>query len=96
MQCQHFRPRLLTGQADAHGIPQVIVPTTADFDGHRQRSGISHRLNDRRHQTEILETPRPSVTTDHLLHRTPEVDVDEVRLIVIRHQRGRLGHTFWV
>jgi hypothetical protein len=96
MQGEDLRSRVLHPQGNRHRIAGLVVPATPSLDRYRQVSRSDHRTNDALHQVEVPEAPRSAVPLHHLLHRTAEVDVDELGLIVLGDQAGRLGHCVWV
>ena len=51
-----------------------------------------HGADDPLHQIEIAQTSRAAVPLHDLLDRAAEVDVDELRLVMLGDERGRLGH----
>ena len=74
---------MATGSRSSSFQPQILHVT-----GVAPRDGANHVL----HEIEILETTGAAVATDDLLDRAAEVDVDELGLENVRHERGRFAH----
>ncbi len=93
MQGEDLGPGILTAQPDSHRIALLLVPSRSCLDRHRQPDRVLHGADDARHQTEILEAARAAVAAHHLLHRTAEVDIDEIRPVVLLHEGGGFRHS---
>src|SRR3984957_10857530 len=55
-----------------------------------------HRANHALDETQVLEAPRAAIALDDFLHRTPEIDVDELGSEHVGHERRRIPHCLWI
>ena len=83
---------ILHSQRDGNRIARLVVPAAAGLHRHRQVRRGDDGPDDPVHQLQVPETPRAPVALHHLLDRTAEVDVDELRLVVPGDECGRLRH----
>ncbi len=83
---------LLAAKPDPDGISVGLVEAAPDLHGRGQVGGVVHGPDDPLDQVEVPEAPGAPVALHDLLHRTPEVDVDEVRRVDLGDERRRVGH----
>ena len=65
-----------------------VVPAQAGLHGDRQFHGIDHLLGDLQHFGDILQHTSPSAFASHLLHRTAEVQVNDIGASLFYDLRG--------
>ena len=75
-QCAYAAVLQLQGQSVDYFA--VVVPSKASLYGYRQVDGINHRTGDFEQFRHIAQQSGTGAFARHLLHRTTEVDVDEV------------------
>ena len=83
MQRDGLAPGILTAKGDGHRIAEIFVPAASDFRGDRKVSGPTNRPDDALHQIQVLQTTGTAVPPNDLLHRTAEVDIDEIRGVML-------------
>src|SRR5579859_2527461 len=92
MERQCLGTGVLATERDLHRVAQRFVPTAANLDRHRELRRLPHGTNDAAYQRHVLQATRAAVVADHFLHRTAEVDVDEIGLEQLRHHPGGRRH----
>src|SRR5471032_1475930 len=95
MQRDCLHAGVLTAKSDRDGIAHLLVPAAANLAGDREMCGTRDGANDLLYEPEIPEAPRPAIAFHHFLDRAAEVDVDELGLKHIGHERGSLAHRAW-
>ena len=83
---------VLHPQRDAHGVAGLIVPAAPGLHRYRQMGGADDCANDPHHQIKIPKAAGSAVPLHYLFHRAAEVDVDELRLIVLGDETRGLRH----
>ena len=73
-------------------IACLVAPAASGLDRDRQVGGPDDRANDPLHQVEIPKAARSAVPLHDLLHRAPEVDVDELGPVMLGDEPGGFGH----
>src|SRR4029078_12167749 len=92
MQPQPTGARLLTSKPHRNRISHRLAPPATNLHRHRQmrprRNSADHPLD----ELQILEATGSAIATNNLLHRTSEVDVDELGLESLGNKRSSISH----
>ncbi len=88
---QRADPDRLQHPGDLDDLNRVLVPTQPRLHGHRPVGFFDHRLRDLFHLREAPKNAGAPVLRHDFSDRTPEVDVDHVRLDGV-HDRRRAAH----
>jgi hypothetical protein len=92
MQRERAGARVLHPQGDADRIARVLAPPASGLDRHGQMRGPDDRADDAIDEPEVAQASGPAVPLHDFLHRTTEVDIDELGSVVLGDQGSRLGH----
>ncbi len=76
-------------------ILRLVVPAQAGLHRHRQPGAFYDRFRKPGHSGNILQHGSTGAFTNHFLHRTPEIDVHQVRLYGV-YDPGAHGHGLFV
>ena len=75
----------------AHCDELFVIPTGAIFQRERNRDGGTHRAQQLLHQGQVAQQARSAVALDDLIHRTAEVNIQNVEAKILADARG-IGH----
>ncbi len=80
MDGERLNPYFLKTFSDLFDVFRVLIPSKAGLDRDRKLGGADDLPRHLHHLVHILEDSRSSPLTDHIAHRTSEIDVDDIRL----------------
>ena len=90
----HGNSLILQQAARVHGAQALEIPANAYFgrDGDAVAHGFHHASGHGGQQGKVFQQGGPSIFAHHFGDRTAEVDIDEIRFLMVQDYSGGLSH----